>query len=204
MKRFIIPFSIAFIFHVALVWGNFDFFKKVPDKGPEIQFMTMTLSEIEAQQPIKKPVKKIVKKEKVRKKKFEKKIQKKKLMPEQKTVKNVEEEKEVIEEIKEEAEETKGTGARVQKASPLYDFNPFPIYPRNARKRGWQGIVELLVHVDKQGNVSSVKIYKSSGFKLLDRSAMRSVKDWRFSPGRRGDEVVESEVVVPVNFLLTG
>lgn len=204
MKRFIIPFSIAFFFHVALVWGNFDFLKKTPDKSHGIQFMTMILAKKEAPQPVRKPVKKIVKKVNVRKKKSEKKILKKQLMPEQKTVKKVEEEKEVREEIKEEVEDTKGTVASVQKAAPLYNYNPDPDFPRKARKRGWQGIVELLVLVDKKGNVSSIKVYKSSGYKLLDRSAMRSVKDWRFSPGRRGDEVVESEVVVPVKFSLTG
>lgn len=197
MKRFIIPFSIAFFFHAALVWGSFDFLKKTPDKRPEIQFMTMTLSEVEAPQPVKKPVKKRVKKEKTKKRTPEKKSRKKELMPEQKTVKKVEEEKEDV-------DETTGALARVQKASPLYHYNPSPAFPKKARKRGWQGVVELLVLVDKKGNVSSIRVYKSSGYKLLDRSAMRSVKSWRFSPGRRGDEVVESEVIVPVNFSLTG
>lgn len=202
MKRFILPFFIALGIHAVLIWGNFDFFKKKPDTPPEIQFMTMTLSHFEATEPIKKPPKKNFKK-----KKIEKKIHKKKQPSEPKIEKIPEEKKEAAEytkETTEETEEPKTDVSRIQKASPLYNYNPAPNYPRNARKRGWQGIVMLLVLVDKHGKVRSVKIHKSSGYSLLDNSALSSVKNWKFSPGLKDDEPVETEVEIPVKFSLTG
>ena len=209
MKRFLLPFIIALVFHVAIVWGNFDFFNKEPVKPPEITFMTMTLAHVEAPQPIKKPQKKLKKivKKKTKKNKPVKKIKKKQLIPEPEIVEKTEEKKDLIEdveEIKEEVEETKGAVAQVKKASPLYSYNPSPRYPRSARQRGWQGVVELLVMVDKHGRVVTVDIHKSSGFKLLDRSAVKTVKNWRFSPAKSGNKPVDSEVVVPVKFNLTG
>jgi len=48
--------------------------------------------------------------------------------------------------------------------------------------------------------VRSVTVYESSGFSILDKSALKSVRKWRFSPGKKGDESVEMTVVIPVTF----
>jgi len=88
-------------------------------------------------------------------------------------------------------------------ARPLYKENPPPRYPRIARTRGYQGTVILEVLVDREGDVEDVKLYQSSGYKALDRAALSSVRHWIFTPGRRGDVVVDMWVRVPIAFRLT-
>ena len=88
-------------------------------------------------------------------------------------------------------------------ARPLFQQNPAPKYPRVARKRGYQGTVILEVLVDRTGDVEDVKVHQSSGFRVLDKAALASVKHWVFMPGRRGDDTVAMWVRVPIAFRLT-
>jgi len=90
----------------------------------------------------------------------------------------------------------------VQPARPLYRTNPPPQYPITARRRGLQGNVVLEVLVDRNGNVGDLRIWKSSGYPILDRAAMDSVKKWLFVPGMRGNEKLEMWVRIPIRFEL--
>lgn len=90
----------------------------------------------------------------------------------------------------------------IRKAKPLYRHNPPPRYPRLARKRKYQGVVILEVFVNRDGSVGDAKVFKSSGYAILDKTAMKSVKKWEFEPGRRGDNQLEMWVRVPVRFQL--
>ena len=90
----------------------------------------------------------------------------------------------------------------IRKAKPVFRRNPPPRYPRLARKRKYQGVVLLEVFVKKDGSVGEIRLSKSSGYAILDRSAMKSVKKWEFVPGRRGNKIVEETVIVPVRFRL--
>lgn len=90
----------------------------------------------------------------------------------------------------------------LREAMPLYRINPAPKYPRIARRRGYQGTVVLEVLVDRNGRVGDLRVSTSSGYKILDRAALASVKDWAFEPGMRGDQKVEMWVRVPVRFQL--
>jgi protein TonB len=109
---------------------------------------------------------------------------------------------------KEEVSMVEGEGVVVQdvpvvrEAMPLYRINPAPKYPRIARRRGYQGTVVLEVLVDRNGRVGDLRVYTSSGYKILDRTALTSVKGWAFEPGMRGDQKVEMWVRVPVRFQL--
>ena len=85
-------------------------------------------------------------------------------------------------------------------ATPMYLKNPAPQYPRNARRRGYEGKVILEVLVNEEGSVEDLRIFESSGYRVLDRAAMKSVQSWLFEPGRRGDERVEMWVKVPIRF----
>jgi len=60
----------------------------------------------------------------------------------------------------------------------------------------------LNVRINQKGGVEDVKIVVSSGYSLLDQSALRSVKAWLFKPGRRGDQPVAAWVQVPVRYTL--
>jgi periplasmic protein TonB len=90
----------------------------------------------------------------------------------------------------------------VKSSVPLYDLNPPPVYPRVARRRNYQGTVLLDVRVTARGTVAEVKVAQSSGYSVLDRSALNSVRDWRFEPARRGTRPIETWVQVPVRFEL--
>jgi periplasmic protein TonB len=90
----------------------------------------------------------------------------------------------------------------LREATPEYDQNPAPEYPRRARQLGFEGTVVLNVMINQKGGVEDVKIAVSSGYSLLDQSALRSVKAWRFKPARRGDQPVAAWVQVPVRYTL--
>jgi len=90
----------------------------------------------------------------------------------------------------------------IQEAIPVYRKNPSPKYPRMARRRGYEGTVVMEVLVNREGRAEDLRLYESSGYPVLDRSAMNSVKNWLFYPGKRGDKEVDMWVKVPVRFKL--
>jgi protein TonB len=90
----------------------------------------------------------------------------------------------------------------VREARPMYRMNPPPNYPRLARKRGYEGTVVLKVLVNRKGKVKDLYAFTSSGYAILDKAAIVSVKDWIFEPGMRGDEEVEMWVQIPIRFKL--
>ena len=52
------------------------------------------------------------------------------------------------------------------------------------------------------GKVGRIWVKNSSGYEILDRSALKTVKDWSFIPARFGNIPVKSTVIVPVTFKL--
>ena len=80
--------------------------------------------------------------------------------------------------------------------------NPTPHYPREARDNGWEGRVLLLVRVAADGRTAGVSISRSSGFGVLDDSALRTVRRWRFRPATRGGVAVPASVLIPIRFRL--
>jgi protein TonB len=93
-----------------------------------------------------------------------------------------------------------GTGETRESGS--YLLNPHPPYPEEARRLRQEGQVLLKVKLDDQGLVESVSLLKSSGFPLLDDSALQTVKDWKFKPARLGGVAVSSTLDVPILFNL--
>lgn len=83
-----------------------------------------------------------------------------------------------------------------------YLNNPKPAYPAFARRRGIQGTVLLTVKVDISGLPEEVTVKQGSGYAILDRSALRTVKRWRFVPAQRGGVAVRATVDVPIRFQL--
>jgi protein TonB len=92
-------------------------------------------------------------------------------------------------------------GAQLE-AKPDYLRNPAPVYPREARRKGWEGLVLLNVAVSREGIPFSVSVEQSSGHVLLDEVAAKTVRAWQFLPARIGDVPVEASVRVPVRFEL--
>lgn len=87
-------------------------------------------------------------------------------------------------------------------ALPDYERNPPPRYPATARRRGWEGLVLLEVRINKRGGVDSLRIQQSSGYTVLDDSAVKAVREWRFLPARVAGIAIESRAEVPIRFQL--
>jgi periplasmic protein TonB len=85
---------------------------------------------------------------------------------------------------------------------PKYAENPKPLYPREARKKGFQGEVVLKVEVLSNGLVGQVEVKQSSGHEILDRSALSAVKQWKFFPAKRGESAISFWVNIPIKFQL--
>lgn len=49
-------------------------------------------------------------------------------------------------------------------------------YPRQARRRGWQGTVMLEFTVASRGGITDIRISESSGYRLLDRNAEKTLQ----------------------------
>ena len=83
-----------------------------------------------------------------------------------------------------------------------YLNNPPPQYPATASRQGWEGTVLLRVRVLASGKVDTVEVQKSSGRKLLDDEALRTVRSWLFSPSKRGEVAIDGWATVPIEFKL--
>ena len=57
-----------------------------------------------------------------------------------------------------------------------------PRYPKLALKREYEGLIRINILIKKNGTVKEVKIIKSSGYKILDDSALKAAIKSRFYP----------------------
>ena len=73
-------------------------------------------------------------------------------------------------------------------------------YPNMAKRMGQTGIVELILVIDTSGKLLDVMLQKSSGYKLLDKSAMQAAT--RLSQAILPNPQAVSRVVLPVAFAL--
>jgi TonB family protein len=64
-------------------------------------------------------------------------------------------------------------------------------YPEQARKRGIEGRVEVAVDTDENGNVTNVRVTKSSGNRELDEENARQARDWKLKPASGGRQGVK-------------
>jgi TonB family protein len=87
-------------------------------------------------------------------------------------------------------------------AYPLYKENTPPVYPEMARARGYEGIVLVFAEILPDGRVGKIKIGKSSGYAILDQSAIRAVKPWKFEPAKKSGNPFTAWVELPIKFIL--
>jgi len=57
---------------------------------------------------------------------------------------------------------------------------PVPDYPARARRRGWQGTVDVELRVGPDGAVEQANVGRSSGYALLDHAAVSVARRSRF------------------------
>jgi protein TonB len=73
------------------------------------------------------------------------------------------------------------------------------IYPSQAKRRGIQGVVEIVFVINMDGSIREAAVRKSSRHLILDEEALRAVQS--AAPFRRPDTPVK--IVIPVSFTLT-
>jgi TonB family protein len=77
------------------------------------------------------------------------------------------------------------------------DYMEAPPYPAVAKRWHVQGAGLFRVSIDiTTGRVTDVSVLKSTGYGVLDGSAIRTLKLWRWKPGKR------RQVNVPISFKL--
>jgi len=75
-----------------------------------------------------------------------------------------------------------------------------PVYPAAARQMRIQGAVELRANIGKDGSIKEVKLI--SGDPVLSHAAIDAVKQWKYKPYYLGDQPVEIQTQITVNFKL--
>jgi protein TonB len=80
--------------------------------------------------------------------------------------------------------------------------NPRPAYPSLSRRLREQGTVLLEILIEPDGSVGEVRIKESSGFKRLDDTAVKAVKQWKYTPAKRGNEPIAYWYLQPLEFSL--
>jgi TonB family protein len=78
-----------------------------------------------------------------------------------------------------------------------------PNYTKEARDAKIQGTVVLAVVVREDGTVGDAQVTRSLDAKYgLDNEAIKSAKQWTFSPGLKDDKPVAVKVTVEIAFTL--
>jgi len=100
------------------------------------------------------------------------------------------------------SEKTTTPGDTTLLATPRYRDNSHPAYPHLAQARGYEGTVLLSVEVLSDGRVGRTRVKSSSGYTLLDQSALNTMKQWSFEPGKKKGLPVAMWVDIPIRFAL--
>ena len=74
-----------------------------------------------------------------------------------------------------------------------------PVYTEVARRARIEGIVIVEAVIDRQGNVTNVRVLKSLPFGL-DMAALNAIKQWKFTPGTLNGQPVPVYYNLTVNF----
>ncbi|MFA4910418.1 MAG: TonB family protein [Desulfobacteria bacterium] len=90
----------------------------------------------------------------------------------------------------------------LRSTAPSFIENPKPHYPMIAIRRKIEGVVSLRVEVLGDGGVGKIEVKRSSGYKILDESALGAVKNWRFLPATLDGISVKAWASIPVRFEL--
>ena len=165
----------------------------------------------------KKVEKKVVEKKPIQKKpKTEKKVVKKKrpeLKPDPKSKPTPQPEKladkKVDRNLAESANQPQEVNQGVSNQEPVLVTKPSfssrptpPNYPRQARRRGVEGVATYEVWLDAEGKQIKQALVNSSGALMLDNAALDAIKQWKFSPHTVNGRAIAHRVQIPVRFRL--
>ena len=75
-------------------------------------------------------------------------------------------------------------------------------YPPLARRKGWQGIVILELHIEADGRISRLHVNETSGYPVLDRAAVESLQLASVTQAGQWLDGEAVDIVVPVEYRL--
>lgn len=82
---------------------------------------------------------------------------------------------------------------------PAY-FNQPLIYPEESKRLNEVGKVIVKAFVNVEGHAENAEISKSSGFPILDQTAIDAVKKWCFLPALKDGKPFSAWVLLPIRF----
>lgn len=98
---------------------------------------------------------------------------------------------------------------RAQYLTTIIDAKPIervaPKYPIQAARSGHEGWVKVSFIVEADGTTSNPIVEESSGGRGFEKSALRAIKDWQYSPAtENGQTVQQCRNSVQLNFKMEG
>jgi protein TonB len=82
-------------------------------------------------------------------------------------------------------------------------INKVKRYPRQARRKGWEGTVVIELHILSSGDVEKVTLIEKSKYQVLDEAALKAIKrTLPFPKFPDGLEIRAITVTVPLRFEL--
>jgi len=86
---------------------------------------------------------------------------------------------------------------------PVARYEAKPVYPSALKQAGVTGEAIVGFIVDSAGNVSNASAVKSTHAEFA-AAAVEAVAKWKFSPGQKGGKAVNTRMLVPIMFALSG
>jgi protein TonB len=77
-------------------------------------------------------------------------------------------------------------------------------YPVLARRKGWEGIVKLQVHIESNGQISRLHVEQTSGYAVLDRAALQSLQLASVPEAGQWMQGQAIDIIIPVEYRLVG
>ena len=82
---------------------------------------------------------------------------------------------------------------------PKATKSPDPPYPEVPEDTEPNAVVVMLIGVDTRGHVGPVHVVRSSA-RVFDKSAVETVKTWRFKPAKKDGKPVPVQITVEMKF----
>lgn len=67
-----------------------------------------------------------------------------------------------------------------------------PEYPRAAERREMEGVVQVSIEVDADGNVTGVQVLSATPPGIFDSAATNAVKRWKFEAGKPATGIIKN------------
>jgi protein TonB len=75
-------------------------------------------------------------------------------------------------------------------------------YPAIARRKGWQGVVKLELHIEADGSITNLQLDETSGYSILDKAAMQCLQLASIPDAAKWLQGHAIDIVVPVEYRL--